>query len=283
MRETVPDDEPITTPTGPFEALPYSRRCREIWQRGEHLLIGVSPGNSYFSHRRITELIGWGLEFFERVDIVYADLHVATQYETFGYTPEHAQRRAAKEVKATARRIERGVEGAGRRSGVGVHALSEFTAADAYRRLHRRAVDGLRTDPAYRAAAEGMARGFLAARLDEGLAPNEPQLAAGLRYITAELPFFLDTPALLGVASSVSCYHLQLPLTPVLFGRDEGIRAEAGQAYAVIRPAGGPAVPTDVLAVPADVLAVPAAVVAEPVVAAPVAAAPVGVGPVRAA
>ncbi|WP_435796306.1 tRNA-dependent cyclodipeptide synthase [Kitasatospora aureofaciens] len=47
----------------------------------------------------------------------------------------------------------------------------------------------------------------------------------------------LDTPALLGVRSSVSCYHLQLPLTPVLFGRDEGLRAAARQAYAVVRPA----------------------------------------------
>ncbi|RKT11662.1 cyclo(L-tyrosyl-L-tyrosyl) synthase [Streptomyces sp. 1114.5] len=243
MRQTVPDDGPITTPMGLYEALPYSRRCREIWQRGEHLLIGVSPGNSYFSHRRIAELVGWGLEFFERIDIVYADLLIATQFEAFGYAPEHAQRRAAKEVRATARRIERGVAESGHRNSVRVHALSEFTATDAYRRLHRQAVDGLRADPVYRTAAESMARGFLAARLGEGLAPTELQLAAGLRYITAELPFFLDTPALLGVPSSVSCYHLQLPLTPVLFGRDEGVRAAARQAYAVVRPAEVSSVP----------------------------------------
>ncbi|MBV6697202.1 tRNA-dependent cyclodipeptide synthase [Kitasatospora aureofaciens] len=227
----------MTGPTAAYEALPYSRRCHEIWRRGEHLLIGVSPGNSYFSHRRIAELIGWGRKFFERIDIVYADLHVGAQYETFGYTPEHAERRALKEVKATARRIERGVEEAGRQEDVRVHALSSFTGEPAYRRLHSQTVEALRTDRVFREAAEGMARGFLAARLDEGLAPSEPQLAAGLRYIAAELPFFLDTPALLGVPSSVSCYHLELPLTPVLFGRDEGLRAVPGQAYAVVRPA----------------------------------------------
>ncbi|MFF2080343.1 tRNA-dependent cyclodipeptide synthase [Kitasatospora sp. NPDC058162] len=237
MRETLRGERPIAIPSGGYEALPYSRRCQEIWRRGEHLLIGVSPGNSYFSARRITELIGWGREFFERIDIVFADLFVGAQFETFGYAPEHAERRALKEVKATARRIERGVEEAGRPGDVRVHALSSFTGDRAYQRLHRRAVDALRTDREFREAAEGMARGFLAARLDEGLAPSEPQLAAGVRYIVAELPFFLDTPALLGVDSSVSCYHLQLPLTPVLFGRDEGLRAAAGQAYAVIRPA----------------------------------------------
>ncbi|MFF1907067.1 tRNA-dependent cyclodipeptide synthase [Kitasatospora sp. NPDC058218] len=242
MRETLPGER--ATPVDPtaYEAFPFSGRCREIWRRGEHLLIGVSPGNSYFSHRRIAELIGWGLEFFERIDIVQADLHVEAQYESFGYTPEHARRRADKEIKATARRIARGVEEAGPRDGVRTHALSEFTGHPAYRRLHRQAVEALRGDREFRAAAEAMARGFLAARLDEGLAPNEPQLAAGLRYIAAELPFFLDTPALLGVPSSVSCYHLRLPLTPVLFGREEGLRAAPGQAYAVVRPAAPTAV-----------------------------------------
>ncbi|MFE2721175.1 tRNA-dependent cyclodipeptide synthase [Kitasatospora sp. NPDC059327] len=237
MRETLLGERATPIDRTVYEALPFSDRCGEIWRRGEHLLIGVSPGNSYFSHRRIAELIGWGREFFERIDIVHADLHVESQYETFGYTPEHAHRRAAKEVKATARRIARGVEEAGSRDGVRTHALSDFAGDPAYRRLHRRAVDALRADPEFHAAAEAMARGFLAARLDEGLAPNEAQLAAGLRYITAELPFFLDTPALLGVPSSVSCYHLQLPLTPVLFGRHEGLRAAPGQAYAVVRPA----------------------------------------------
>ncbi|MEU6234971.1 tRNA-dependent cyclodipeptide synthase [Kitasatospora sp. NPDC047058] len=243
MRETLPDESAVTIDPAAYEALPFSDRCGEIWRRGEHLLIGVSPGNSYFSHRRISELIGWGRELFERIDIVHADLHVEAQFEAFGYTAEHALRRAAKEVKTTARRIARGIEEAGGPDGVRAHALSDFAGHPAYRRLHRRTVDALRTDRVFREAAEGMARGFLAARMDEGLAPNEPQLAAGIRYIAAELPFFLDTPSLLGVPTSVSCYHLQLPLTPVLFGRDEGLRAAAGQGYAVVRPAApsGPA------------------------------------------
>lgn len=88
-----------------------------------------------------------------------------------------------------------------------------------------------------------MARSFLTARLGEGLPPTEEQLAAGLRYIAAELPFFLDTPALLQVPSSVSCYHVQLPLTPVLFGRDAGLRAAARQGYAVVRQAAVAGVP----------------------------------------
>ncbi|MER5636860.1 tRNA-dependent cyclodipeptide synthase [Kitasatospora sp. NPDC002227] len=216
-----------------FEALPYSGRCQGIWQRGDHLLIGVSPGNSYFSHQRIAELVLWSCELFGSVDIVYADLQVAAQFAAAGYTPENAARRAAKEIKTTRRRIDRGLELAAV-PGVRVRALSEFQDDPVYRRLHRATLDALAADQEFRAATEGMARSFLTAKLGAEVPPAA--LAAGVDYIAAELPFFLDTPSLLGVPSSVACYHVELPLTPVLFGRQEGLRAAAGQAYAVIRP-----------------------------------------------
>ncbi|GAA2747843.1 tRNA-dependent cyclodipeptide synthase [Kitasatospora cinereorecta] len=229
------------TTHGPFEVRPFSDRCRSVFELGDHLLIGVSPGNSYFGPQRIAELVRWGHEFFDAVDIVYADLHVDAQFTAAGYTAEHAERRAAKEVKATQRRIQRGVAEAGR-PGVGVHALSEFLPRATYRELHREVLHALGTDPEFRAATEGMARSFLRARQADGAAPAPDRLAAGVDYIAAELPFFLDTPALLGVRSSVACYHVELPLTPVLFGRTEGLRAVPAQAYAVVRPTAAPQV-----------------------------------------
>ncbi|MGW6915923.1 tRNA-dependent cyclodipeptide synthase [Kitasatospora sp. NPDC054939] len=62
MRRTpLGENHADTTPEPPapveFEALPFSDRCRRIWRRGDHLLIGVSPGNSYFSHRRISPAV----------------------------------------------------------------------------------------------------------------------------------------------------------------------------------------------------------------------------------
>ncbi|MEV6206429.1 tRNA-dependent cyclodipeptide synthase [Kitasatospora sp. NPDC051914] len=225
----------LSTTIEGFQAFPFSERCRRVFARGDHLLIGVSPGNSYFSARRIAELVHWGKEFFDAVDIVHADLHVDAQFGAQGYPPEAALRRAAKEVKTTRRRIERGVADAGR-DGVRAHALSDFTGSAAYRRLHGAALDALATDPPFREATERMAHGFLRSRLDGGT-PDPEHLAAAVDYIAAELPFFLDTPALLGVPSSVACYHLELPLTAVLFGRTEGLSAAAGQAYAVVRPA----------------------------------------------
>lgn len=225
----------LSTTFSTFQALPFSDRCHRVWQRGDHLLIGVSPGNSYFTHLRIAQLVRWGRQFFTAVDVVYADLQVDTQYAVHGYPAELAVRRAQKEIKATRRRIERGLALAAC-GGAGLHALSEFADTAVYRRLRGEVATALAEDAELRDAAERMAAGFLASRLPEGEPPSSEQLAAGLGYIAAELPFFLDTPSLLGVESSLSCYHVELPLTPVLFGREHGLRAAPGQGYAVLRP-----------------------------------------------
>ncbi|WP_354643196.1 tRNA-dependent cyclodipeptide synthase [Kitasatospora camelliae] len=229
----------LSTTVTTLEARPYSERCRRNFERGEHLLIGVSPGNSYFSADRIAELVRWGRDFFASVDIVLADLHVDAQFLASGHTPEQAMRRADKEVKATRRRIHRGMAEAAR-DGVRAHVLSDFLPDPGYQRLHRAVREALETDPELRAATEGMAGAFLRSRITAADGPGADRLAAGVAYIAAELPFFLDTPSLLGVPSSVTCYHLELPLTPVLFGRTEGLRAAPAQGYAVVRPATAP-------------------------------------------
>ena len=63
-----------------FEVQPYTSHCEVILGEGAHAVIGVSPGNSYFSARRLHDLARWGLDHFDRVDFVYTDLYVAEMY-----------------------------------------------------------------------------------------------------------------------------------------------------------------------------------------------------------
>ncbi|MEU3371257.1 tRNA-dependent cyclodipeptide synthase [Streptomyces sp. NPDC006660] len=224
--------------TEAFTVRPFTRSCHHIWDEGDHVLIGVSPGNSYFSAGRITELVRWASARFSRIDVVYADLHVAELFGALGYEEDHAARRASKELKAVRRRIVRGVEEAGPHgTPVGVHGLSEFAGNPVYQLLHRRVRHVLATEPAFRAACERMAAHFLSTKAG-GPGPSERQLSACLDYIAAELPFFLDTPGILGVPSSVSCYHAPIPLTDLLYAKGGGLLASRNQAYAVVRPEG---------------------------------------------
>ncbi|WP_307660983.1 tRNA-dependent cyclodipeptide synthase [Streptomyces sp. V1I1] len=227
----------MTITTDSFSVRPFTRNCHIIWDEGDHVLIEVSPGNSYFSARRITELTRWAAPRSTAVDIVYADLHVAAVFASLGHAPEQAARRAAKELKAVRRRIVGGVAAAGppgRR--IGVRALSEFSDDRVYALLHRRVQHFLATDDEFRKSCDLMVQQFLAPKLAAGESISPEQRSACLDYIAAELPFFLDTPGILGVPSSVSCYNALMPLTELLFSKGGGLRVARNQAYAVVRP-----------------------------------------------
>ncbi|GAA2808608.1 tRNA-dependent cyclodipeptide synthase [Saccharopolyspora taberi] len=230
-------DSAVSAIRSEFEALPLTARCRRIWERGEHALIGVSPGNGYFSTDRLTSLAAWAARSFTAVDVVYADLHLATVLGTIGYDREHATRKARKELEGVRRRIRRAVEALGSTSTrFRVSALSEFCTSPVYRELRETVRESLRTDDEIREACELMVDYFLDGKISGR--PTPEQLRAGTDYLLAELPFFVDAPRILGVGSSVSCYHSAVPLARVLFSRREGLRAVDHQGYLVVRPLG---------------------------------------------
>ncbi|WP_284575522.1 tRNA-dependent cyclodipeptide synthase [Streptomyces sp. 2P-4] len=220
-----------------FEVLPFTRACRHIWEDGDHVLIGVSPGNSYFGSDRIGSLARWASSRFAQVDFVYADLHVDRMFAAFGYSREHAARRASKDIKAVRRRVLKGVEESVRaHPGIRVSALSDFQSNSVYRLLHRRVLHFLETDGEFRKGCEEMAVHFVGPKLPEGESMTDAQLQACFDYLAAELPFFLDTPSILDVPSSVAAYHVRMPLTDLLFARGGGLRATRNQGCAVVRP-----------------------------------------------
>ncbi|MCQ4080481.1 tRNA-dependent cyclodipeptide synthase [Streptomyces sp. RB6PN25] len=219
-----------------FEFFPFTNSCQLIWEEHDHLLIGVSPGNSYFSAQRLGALARWAAQRFTQVDFVHADVHLDEIYEAFGYTPEHAQRRAAKEIRTVRRRITEGLASAGLLGrGIRMSALSEFADNPVYTGLRRRLDHLVDEDEELREACEAMVQQFLAPRLQDSGPATAEQLRSCRAYIAAELPFFVDTPSILGVPSSVSAYPVVMPLTEVLYRRGGGLRAMRNQAYAVLR------------------------------------------------
>lgn len=224
-----------------LEAVPFNNRCRAIWERGDHALIGVSPGNSYFSRHRLVTLARWADRFFDSVDIVYADMHLETVLAAIGYLPEEARRKARKELEGVRRRIRRAMEQLESTTArFEVSALSDFLSVPAYRDLRRTVEQAVRSDDLLRSSCEQMVDNFIAGKVPDGTRPTPEQRRSGMDYLLAEMPFFVDTPSILGVGSSVSCYHTLTPLTPVLFSSRDGLRAVDNQGYLVVRPLGIP-------------------------------------------
>jgi cyclo(L-tyrosyl-L-tyrosyl) synthase len=227
-----------------FMVAPYTDRCQDIWTRGEHALIGVSPGNGYFTQHRLAALAAWAKNYFNEVNFVYADVHVDSMFAAFGYAPEHARKRANKEIKSVRRRIVHGLEQIGStRTRFRIQPLSDFLDLPTYRQLQGTIETLLHADGRAWSACLDMVERFLRPRLRSGACATPRQWRAGLDYLKAELPFFVNTPLLVGAASSVACYHTITPLTEVLYNHDNhdsthhsGLRAADNQAYLVVRP-----------------------------------------------
>ncbi len=242
---------------GMFHVRPFTEHCRVICDEGAHAVIGVSPGNSYFSHERVMDLARWGLAHFDRVDLVYTDLHVAEMYEASGYAPDDARRKAVKNIRGVRAKVTAAVEALagdgrpdgrdrpGRQDGQGRqdrqgrqdarlrgHAMSDFVHHPAYRAIHADIRERLATDADFRGACDALVAGFLATKGEV----TEARKQVCLDYVCAEIPLFVDTPAVLGVPSSLNCYHQLLPMAELLYSRGSGLRASRNQGHAILTP-----------------------------------------------
>ncbi|MFF3767065.1 tRNA-dependent cyclodipeptide synthase [Streptomyces sp. NPDC001922] len=215
---------------------PLSEECRRIWHRRDHALIGVSAGNSYFSQDRLAGLLTWAGRTFAAVDVVYVDTHIDSMLIADGHTPAAAAKSARNTVKDVRRRIRRAVESAaadGER--LRVRALSELVDDPRYRSVRARTDRALREVPEFAAVVDEMVRQVVRHRLGPQRLATDAHIQAGLDYVRAEAPLFTDAPAIFGVRSSMTCYHLNTPLQQYLVRPDAAFRPAPGHAHMVVR------------------------------------------------
>ncbi|NUO41063.1 MAG: tRNA-dependent cyclodipeptide synthase, partial [Streptomyces sp.] len=90
------------------------------------------------------------------------------------------------------------------------------------------------TDDEFRTTCEQLVGTFLAGKVTD---VTEAQRRVCMAYVCAEAPLFLDTPAILGVPSSLNCYHQLLPMAELLYAPGAGLRASRNQGHAIVTPA----------------------------------------------
>jgi cyclo(L-tyrosyl-L-tyrosyl) synthase len=219
-----------------FSVTPYTENCKDVCNRREHVLIGVSPGNSYFSEERLTELLGWANTAFSRVDTIIPDTALAHTYRALGESSQRAWTKAQSKTRRLQRRIARawatlGLSEGQQRS----FTLSEVNNHPRYQALLSRTQQAVAEQPDVRtvflAASEQALRTHLA-----GTLPTTQQVCEAAQYLIAEIPMCADTPGILGVPSSVNIYHQMIPVIPALF-EGEWLPVSPHQAFAIVRPA----------------------------------------------
>ncbi|MFC8431062.1 tRNA-dependent cyclodipeptide synthase [Streptomyces sp. NPDC057253] len=221
-----------------FVATPFSERCAGLVEAGHHVFLGISPGNGWFSEDRLVALLRWAAARFTRIELAHPDTDtVACTYLGRGYDSRHARARAHRDVRQTANRVSRAVATARLDPDrLRVAQFSDFHDTPAYRAARARIARAHREQPAFHATCTRMVTGILRTTMPADWSPTSDQLTAGAEYLDSELPFLLDTPAILGVPGSVFAYRATPALSGFLYGPDAPLPAADTQGFVTVEP-----------------------------------------------
>jgi tRNA-dependent cyclodipeptide synthase len=189
------------------EAHPLTARCAKIFAAREHVLLGVSALNGYFTVPTLTTLLDWATAQFTRVDVLVPGIELAGTLVARGYERPRARKKAREEINNTRNRVCRALEAAGATE-VGVFSWTDLYGEAAYEKTRREIGLLYESDREFRVHCQ--------AALAEVLGTTEHTESA-LPFLLAELPFVVNTPEILGTHSSVFCYPRLLPMAEWLF------------------------------------------------------------------
>lgn len=228
-------DAATDTATASFAVTPYTDNCAGLYERAEHVLVGVSPGNGYFNKPRLSALLRWAATRFTTVDAIVPDVSLTHTYQALGQPPALAWKNARHKAAKTYRRVARawqdiGVEQPHQR----IHLLSDFADHPHYARLRAHTRHALDTDPALRTVFHHASRHVLTAYLKD-VQPTGAQIEEATNYLAAEMPLCLDTPALLDVPSSIAVYHHRMPMIEAMFTSPH-MHISPQQGHAIVHP-----------------------------------------------
>lgn len=220
-----------------FVVEPFTEACREVWERRQHVVLGASPGNSYFTVARLTDLLAWLGGEFARVDVVVPDSALEHTLLALGYDERGARKKARGEINVLVNRVKRGWEASGGPRPIdGLHRMSELESHPVYQERLAECEKALTEDPALWKSCAEMSREVLASRGGQEPFTRE-RVDRAMRYLVAELPFFLASTDIFDVPSSLNFYHRPLPLVEFVYAGTSLLRPAPGQGYATIRPA----------------------------------------------
>ncbi|QSX77485.1 tRNA-dependent cyclodipeptide synthase [Agrilutibacter solisilvae] len=219
-----------------FACEPLTANCEEVFSRREHAVIGISPGNSYYSEENIAGLLHWASREFESISVMIPDNALIETLMAAGYARDRAQKKAREACARLRNRAARAWKSMGQsdRSKVSLLLLSELSGHERYRQVLQRAKAGLVEDAELRECCLRLSRKVLASYL-RGAEPTEDQAMRALGYLIAEMPLLVDSPRIFDVDSSTAIYYRRVEYIDRLHLCNGKLRPSTNQAFAVVR------------------------------------------------
>ncbi len=218
-------------------------------ERGESVMWGVSPFNSFYSSATIRCLIHWSVPRFDRVYVLLAGPEAARRFISAGMAPRKAVAKVMTQVHQQRRAAQRAIRTAGyAHSDRDVIVWSRLAGNARYLELRSLIRQAYETEPNVREVVRATTELALAAAAGGRSAAEV--VDANVDYVFAETPVVLDAAAMLSHDHTVFAYHRRFPLFDYLAtGAVPALAPGPGQVYAqlTLTPEAPHAVPCEPL------------------------------------
>lgn len=223
-----------------FEIKGETSRCDEIISLREHSLIGISPFNSRFSREYVNALVDWAAAHFDAIDVLLPCEEEAARLLVAAGSPlSKAHKKTRREIERHLNILEPIIERYRTLNRpIRVFQFSDMKDNQAYQKKRARVEAAFETNQSFREACLEMSRQAVGGRVKgtggSACAIDEEQVHLALPYIFAEIPFYVNTPALLSLKHSVLIYHRPWPIGTGLFAGRYPLRVHPSQGYGVV-------------------------------------------------
>ncbi|TDB52790.1 tRNA-dependent cyclodipeptide synthase [Photorhabdus khanii subsp. guanajuatensis] len=217
-----------------------SSRCDQIIQRGDHALVGISPFNSRFSKDYVVDLVQWSSHHFRQVDILLpCEREASRLLVASGTESAKAIKKTQREIKRHLRNLDSVISIATLKNNqIRVIQFSDFALNHDYQSLKTQIENAFNESELFKKTCLDMSFQAVKGRLKgTGQCFDKIDLQLvykALPYIFAEIPFYLDTPRLLGVKHSTLLYHRPWPIGKGLFNGSYPIQVGDKQSYGIV-------------------------------------------------
>jgi len=226
----------ITSDSTLFILNPQTPNCRKIMQLKDHVLIPISPFNSKFNDAYVERLLLWATRSFSRFDILLPSHEASFLIEATGKPPGTAAKKTRHELNRQLKRVHRAMAAIGPcHSDARIIRFSDFHGHKVYNEIRTQAETLFTKHSEFRIMCAEMSARAIYGRLDATSNSNktitQQNIEIAVKYVFAEIPFFINTPDLLNVETSLLAYHRPWPIGRSLFSGDYPLSVSKFQGF----------------------------------------------------
>ena len=181
----------------------------KIFTGSEHVLIGISPFNSYFSDKRMTLIFSWAFKHFNNVNLFIPDKISAYTLQAVGYDEKKAQQKTKRQDRYLRHKAVRALMSLGfseKESDAKIIYLSDVLNNQNYIEAYKLCVERYENDNEFYENCLSTSKWVLDGKVKNDNPITEESLRIASKYFLAELPLYINTPGILGVKESLFVY-----------------------------------------------------------------------------